>query len=133
MWLLPPAACRLPLQQREAKFYEKILKVLRPSPDYFAVGYYGQGFPTFLRVRSSCCCLQPTLLLCCCAAPRAALPGSCDHLRASPVSGAPELSLLLAWMGSPWPECSSPGGEDWWRLDSTQDGAALRDGAMGSW
>uniref|UniRef100_A0A8B9NDW9 Dedicator of cytokinesis protein 2 n=1 Tax=Accipiter nisus TaxID=211598 RepID=A0A8B9NDW9_9AVES len=34
---------------REAKFYEKILKVLRPSPDYFAVGYYGQGFPTFLR------------------------------------------------------------------------------------
>ncbi|NXF13127.1 DOCK2 protein, partial [Smithornis capensis] len=37
--------------QREAKFYEKILKVLRPSPDYFAVGYYGQGFPTFLRNR----------------------------------------------------------------------------------
>ncbi|NXJ84132.1 DOCK2 protein, partial [Trogon melanurus] len=35
--------------QRQAKFYEKILKVLRPSPDYFAVGYYGQGFPTFLR------------------------------------------------------------------------------------
>ncbi|NXP59859.1 DOCK2 protein, partial [Chloropsis cyanopogon] len=35
--------------KREAKFYEKILKVLRPSPDYFAVGYYGQGFPTFLR------------------------------------------------------------------------------------
>ncbi|NXB23971.1 DOCK2 protein, partial [Rhagologus leucostigma] len=35
--------------QREATFYEKILKVLRPSPDYFAVGYYGQGFPTFLR------------------------------------------------------------------------------------
>uniref|UniRef100_A0A8C8E8N0 Dedicator of cytokinesis 2 n=1 Tax=Otus sunia TaxID=257818 RepID=A0A8C8E8N0_9STRI len=33
----------------KAKFYEKILKVLRPSPDYFAVGYYGQGFPTFLR------------------------------------------------------------------------------------
>ncbi|NXP20328.1 DOCK2 protein, partial [Scytalopus superciliaris] len=37
--------------QQEAKFYEKILKVLRPSPDYFAVGYYGQGFPTFLRNR----------------------------------------------------------------------------------
>ncbi|XP_053886534.1 dedicator of cytokinesis protein 2-like isoform X2 [Malaclemys terrapin pileata] len=37
--------------QREAKFYENILKVLRPSPDYFAVGYYGQGFPTFLRNR----------------------------------------------------------------------------------
>ncbi|OWK56746.1 Dedicator of cytokinesis protein 2 [Lonchura striata] len=27
--------------QREAKFYEKILKVLRPSPDYFAVYFYG--------------------------------------------------------------------------------------------
>ncbi|XP_062488155.1 dedicator of cytokinesis protein 2-like isoform X2 [Pezoporus occidentalis] len=35
--------------QQEAGFYEKILKVLRPSPDYFAVGYYGQGFPPFLR------------------------------------------------------------------------------------
>uniref|UniRef100_A0A663FID1 Dedicator of cytokinesis 2 n=1 Tax=Aquila chrysaetos chrysaetos TaxID=223781 RepID=A0A663FID1_AQUCH len=44
-----PTPAHLPLQQREAKFYEKILKVLRPSPDYFAVGYYGQGFPTFLR------------------------------------------------------------------------------------
>lgn len=44
------SSCPCPLQQREAKFYEKILKVLRPSPDYFAVGYYGQGFPTFLRV-----------------------------------------------------------------------------------
>lgn len=44
------SSCPSPLQQREAKFYEKILKVLRPSPDYFAVGYYGQGFPTFLRV-----------------------------------------------------------------------------------
>ena len=48
-----PTPAPLPLQQREAKFYEKILKVLRPSPDYFAVGYYGQGFPTFLRVSSS--------------------------------------------------------------------------------
>uniref|UniRef100_A0A8C3DX06 Uncharacterized protein n=1 Tax=Corvus moneduloides TaxID=1196302 RepID=A0A8C3DX06_CORMO len=44
-----PSSYPSPLQQREAKFYEKILKVLRPSPDYFAVGYYGQGFPTFLR------------------------------------------------------------------------------------
>lgn len=48
-----PTPTHLRLQQREAKFYEKILKVLRPSPDYFAVGYYGQGFPTFLRVSSS--------------------------------------------------------------------------------
>uniref|UniRef100_A0A8D0G1X1 DOCKER domain-containing protein n=1 Tax=Sphenodon punctatus TaxID=8508 RepID=A0A8D0G1X1_SPHPU len=35
--------------QQEARFYEKILKVPRPSPEYFAVGYYGQGFPSFLR------------------------------------------------------------------------------------
>lgn len=48
--ILPSSCPSPPLQQREAKFYEKILKVLRPSPDYFAVGYYGQGFPTFLRV-----------------------------------------------------------------------------------
>ncbi|XP_069061938.1 dedicator of cytokinesis protein 2-like [Pleurodeles waltl] len=35
--------------QQQAKFYENIMKVLRPVPDYFAVGYYGQGFPSFLR------------------------------------------------------------------------------------
>ncbi|GCC34312.1 hypothetical protein chiPu_0012785 [Chiloscyllium punctatum] len=38
--------------QRQAKFYEKIMKVLRPKPDYFAIGYYGQGFPTFIRTHS---------------------------------------------------------------------------------
>ena len=37
-------------QVQQAKFYENIMKILRPKPDYFAVGYYGQGFPTFLRV-----------------------------------------------------------------------------------
>lgn len=26
------------------------MKILRPKPDYFAVGYYGQGYPPFLRV-----------------------------------------------------------------------------------
>lgn len=26
------------------------MKVIRPKPDYFAVGYYGMGFPSFLRV-----------------------------------------------------------------------------------
>ncbi len=26
------------------------MKILRPKPDYFAVGYYGCGFPQFLRV-----------------------------------------------------------------------------------
>ena len=37
-------------QKKQAQFYENIVKVIRPKPDYFAVGYYGQGFPTFLRV-----------------------------------------------------------------------------------
>ncbi|XP_075065915.1 dedicator of cytokinesis protein 2 isoform X2 [Mixophyes fleayi] len=35
--------------KQQATFYENIMKILRPKPDYFAVGYYGQGFPTFLR------------------------------------------------------------------------------------
>ncbi|XP_073676283.1 dedicator of cytokinesis protein 2 [Garra rufa] len=34
---------------QQAKFYENIMKILRPKPDYFAVGYYGCGFPQFLR------------------------------------------------------------------------------------
>ncbi|MGH0116442.1 UNVERIFIED_CONTAM: hypothetical protein FKN15_017092 [Acipenser sinensis] len=37
------------VRQQQAKFYENIMKILRPKPDYFAVGYYGQGFPSFLR------------------------------------------------------------------------------------
>lgn len=43
-------SCVFFLQIQQAKFYENIMKVLRPKPDYFAVGYYGQGFPSFLRV-----------------------------------------------------------------------------------
>lgn len=39
------------LLRKQAQFYENIVKVIRPKPDYFAVGYYGQGFPTFLRVK----------------------------------------------------------------------------------
>ncbi|XP_066567873.1 dedicator of cytokinesis protein 2 isoform X2 [Amia ocellicauda] len=35
--------------QLQAKFYHNIMTMLRPSPDYFAVGYYGLGFPSFLR------------------------------------------------------------------------------------
>uniref|UniRef100_A0AAZ3RJR6 Dedicator of cytokinesis protein 2 n=1 Tax=Oncorhynchus tshawytscha TaxID=74940 RepID=A0AAZ3RJR6_ONCTS len=35
--------------KQQAKFYENIMKILRPKPDYFAVGYYGQGYPPFLR------------------------------------------------------------------------------------
>uniref|UniRef100_A0A8C5Q6X1 Dedicator of cytokinesis 1 n=1 Tax=Leptobrachium leishanense TaxID=445787 RepID=A0A8C5Q6X1_9ANUR len=37
------------LLRKQAQFFESIVKVIRPKPDYFAVGYYGQGFPTFLR------------------------------------------------------------------------------------
>ncbi|KAL0974067.1 hypothetical protein UPYG_G00214930 [Umbra pygmaea] len=35
--------------KQQAKFYENIMKILRPKPDYFAVGYWGQGYPPFLR------------------------------------------------------------------------------------
>ncbi|KAM9795094.1 dedicator of cytokinesis 2 [Neosynchiropus ocellatus] len=35
--------------EKQAGFYENIMKILRPKPDYFAVGYYGQGYPPFLR------------------------------------------------------------------------------------
>uniref|UniRef100_A0A673CPR4 Dedicator of cytokinesis 1 n=1 Tax=Sphaeramia orbicularis TaxID=375764 RepID=A0A673CPR4_9TELE len=36
-------------EQKQAQFYENIVKLIRPKPDYFAVGYYGMGFPSFLR------------------------------------------------------------------------------------
>uniref|UniRef100_A0A8D3DHF7 Dedicator of cytokinesis 1 n=1 Tax=Scophthalmus maximus TaxID=52904 RepID=A0A8D3DHF7_SCOMX len=39
----------IPQQRKQAQFYENIVKVIRPKPDYFAVGYYGMGFPSFLR------------------------------------------------------------------------------------
>uniref|UniRef100_A0A8C3BRU0 Dedicator of cytokinesis 5 n=1 Tax=Cairina moschata TaxID=8855 RepID=A0A8C3BRU0_CAIMO len=37
------------LLKKRATFYENIMKAMRPQPEYFAVGYYGQGFPSFLR------------------------------------------------------------------------------------
>uniref|UniRef100_A0A8C8SEJ3 Dedicator of cytokinesis 5 n=1 Tax=Pelusios castaneus TaxID=367368 RepID=A0A8C8SEJ3_9SAUR len=37
------------LLKKRAKFYENIMKAMRPQPEYFAVGYYGMGFPSFLR------------------------------------------------------------------------------------
>ncbi|XP_063290661.1 dedicator of cytokinesis protein 1 isoform X2 [Pelobates fuscus] len=37
------------LLKKQAQFFENIVKVIRPKPDYFAVGYFGQGLPTFLR------------------------------------------------------------------------------------
>lgn len=40
-------------QEKQAKFFENIIKTaVRPEPTYFRVGYYGRGFPTFLKVRS---------------------------------------------------------------------------------
>lgn len=38
-------------QKKQAQFYENIMHTMRPQPEYFAVGYYGLGFPSFLRVR----------------------------------------------------------------------------------
>lgn len=46
-------------QRKQAQFYENIVKVIRPKPDYFAVGYYGCGFPSFLRVSTGSCVRSP--------------------------------------------------------------------------
>uniref|UniRef100_A0AAQ4QLF9 Dedicator of cytokinesis 5 n=1 Tax=Gasterosteus aculeatus aculeatus TaxID=481459 RepID=A0AAQ4QLF9_GASAC len=37
------------LLKKQAQFYENIMHTMRPQPEYFAVGYYGLGFPSFLR------------------------------------------------------------------------------------
>ncbi|XP_076229494.1 dedicator of cytokinesis protein myoblast city isoform X2 [Nomia melanderi] len=37
------------LLQRMAKFYDAIVKQLRPEPEYFRVAYYGRGHPAFLQ------------------------------------------------------------------------------------
>ncbi|CAH2275042.1 dedicator of cytokinesis 5 isoform X1 [Pelobates cultripes] len=37
------------LLNKQACFYQNIMRSLRLQPEYFAVGYYGQGFPSFLR------------------------------------------------------------------------------------
>ncbi|KAL0979453.1 hypothetical protein UPYG_G00185280 [Umbra pygmaea] len=37
------------LLKQQAQFFENIMHAMRPQPEYFAVGYYGLGFPTFLR------------------------------------------------------------------------------------
>lgn len=34
----------------EAKFFQNILTQIRPEPEYFRVGFYGKGFPLFVRV-----------------------------------------------------------------------------------
>lgn len=51
-------------QKRQAELYDCILKQMRPEPEYFRVGYFGLGFPSFLQVRAmdvitlDCCCLK---------------------------------------------------------------------------
>jgi dedicator of cytokinesis protein 3 len=35
---------------KEAKFFQNILNCVRPEPEYFRVGFYGRGFPSFVRV-----------------------------------------------------------------------------------
>ena len=43
--------------RRQAALFEKIISTsegaLRLNPEYFRVGFYGRGFPQFLRVRKS--------------------------------------------------------------------------------
>lgn len=38
------------LQEKQAGFYDNIIKVIRGEPEYFKAAFYGLGFPTFLRV-----------------------------------------------------------------------------------
>ena len=38
------------LQQKQASFFDRIMKEMRPEPEYFRVGYYGMGMPPFMRV-----------------------------------------------------------------------------------
>lgn len=35
----------------ESKFFQNILCQIRPEPEYFRVGFFGKGFPLFVRVR----------------------------------------------------------------------------------
>lgn len=37
------------LLRRRARFYDCIMKQVRPEPEYFRVAYYGRGFPAFLQ------------------------------------------------------------------------------------
>jgi len=37
----------------QASFFENILTQLRPEPEYFRVGFFGKGFPLFVRVSFS--------------------------------------------------------------------------------
>ncbi|XP_052251846.1 dedicator of cytokinesis protein 1-like isoform X3 [Dreissena polymorpha] len=35
--------------RQQAGLFEKVMKEMRPDPEYFRVGYYGNGFPSFLQ------------------------------------------------------------------------------------
>lgn len=37
------------LLRRRSRFYDSIMKQVRPEPEYFRVAYYGRGFPAFLQ------------------------------------------------------------------------------------
>lgn len=39
--------------RREAQLFENILEQVRPDPEYFRVGFYGKGFPSFVRVSNN--------------------------------------------------------------------------------
>ena len=41
------------LQRKQAELYDSIMTKIRPEPEYFRVGYYGLGFPSFLQACSS--------------------------------------------------------------------------------
>uniref|UniRef100_A0A673Z6M6 Dedicator of cytokinesis 5 n=1 Tax=Salmo trutta TaxID=8032 RepID=A0A673Z6M6_SALTR len=47
--ILAPLHFAMEQNKQQAQFYENIMHAMRPQPEYFAVGYYGLGFPTFLR------------------------------------------------------------------------------------
>lgn len=49
------------LLKRRARFYDCIMKQVRPEPEYFRVAYYGRGFPAFLQNKVECCFKIPSL------------------------------------------------------------------------
>ncbi|MGH0170772.1 UNVERIFIED_CONTAM: hypothetical protein FKN15_061071 [Acipenser sinensis] len=46
------------LLKQQAQFYQNIMHAMRPQPEYFAVGYYGLGLPSFLRALVSATAAQ---------------------------------------------------------------------------
>ena len=50
MYFISQSFFFLHLQEKQAGFYDNIIKVIRGEPEYFKAAFYGLGFPTFLRV-----------------------------------------------------------------------------------